>query len=382
MQANSTTPGDASGKHPPDAPREASRQPDASSSAEQSPEQSPEQSDQAGASSSALSPAPNPADPTPLPRYAPLYPDSHQEGDLEAPPDISINEVDPAAPTQPWRPGEEAATAAQRQPESYYPPLYTPAGHAGPDVYPALDSLPPVEPRQSAAGASRPRASAYPAQPPYTPPAYRLPDAIRQRRGIPPTVGVVAAAVIVTVFVLVLVGRALQQPRTAVLYENPMKAATSGWRDDPLRRDCFFKSDGYHIVTATNCYYADADYGDVTLSATVRLAAGDTHGAFGLAFRRPTKDNFYAFYITGTGSWFAAKQETILRQSQPNSAIKTGVGAVNHLEVRMQGSHFDFSVNGVRVGSLDDSAYREGKVGLVGDQNLEVVFTDFKVTQG
>jgi hypothetical protein len=287
--------------------------------------------------------------------------------------------ADPTAPTEAWRAGDEAPYTPYAGQAVAHPQVYLPAGHGKPRTYHALGARPPFPPHPDS---NRQQAAPHLTPAPYLPPSHLSPNEAKQQRGIPVTLGVVAIALVVTIVVLVLVGRAIQRPHTAVLYQNSLRAATSGWRDDPLHRDCFFQSDGYHIVTATNCYYSDADYTDVTIAATARLTSGDTSGAYGLAFRRPSKDNYYAFYITGTGSWFLAKQETILRPSTPNAAIKSGLGAVNRMEVRLHGSHFDLFVNGTQVGSADDGSYSEGKVGLVGDQNMSAVYTDFSITQG
>jgi hypothetical protein len=184
---------------------------------------------------------------------------------------------------------------------------------------------------------------------------------------------------LVGVLALVVVARALAHPTVnTVLYHNAMTAKSSDWPDDA---ECFFRGDGYHIVRASNCYYAQ-DFTDATVTATAKVLRGVITGAYGVAFRRPSPNNFYLFYVTGTGNWFVLKNGTVLRQSAHSAAIKTGVGATNVLQVRMQGSHFEFYANGTRLGALDDGTYASGSVGLAGDQNLEVVFTNFTVTQG
>jgi hypothetical protein len=189
----------------------------------------------------------------------------------------------------------------------------------------------------------------------------------------------VCGVLLVGVLALVLVARVLARPPVdTVLYRNAMTAKSADWPNDA---ECFFRDDGYHIVRASNCYYG-ADFGDATVTVSAKMLRGDASGAYGIAFRRPSPNNFYLFYVTGTGKWLVMKNDAVLRQSARSGAIKTGVGATNILQVRMKGNHFEFYANGTRLGALDDGTYATGKVGLAGDQNLEVAFTDFTVTQG
>jgi hypothetical protein len=46
----------------------------------------------------------------------------------------------------------------------------------------------------------------------------------------------------------------------------------------------------------------------------------------------------------------------------------------------MSGSHFDFLVNGVTVGSADDSTFKSGKVGLGVETGEVCVFNNMEVT--
>lgn len=65
---------------------------------------------------------------------------------------------------------------------------------------------------------------------------------------------------------------------------------------------------------------------------------------------------------------------------QFNAAIKGGLNVKNTLLVRMKGSHFDFYINGTKVGEVDDTTYTSGLSGLFGNDYNDVAYTNFKVT--
>ncbi len=156
-----------------------------------------------------------------------------------------------------------------------------------------------------------------------------------------------------------------------------MTTSSSAWPND---KECYFRPDGYHIVGNSNCYYSGAHYQDATVTVTAKVLKGPVNAAYGIAFRRPSPNNFYIFLVTNNGDWFLVKDNAVLRKAAPNSAIKTGVGAANVLSVRMQGTRFTFFANGAQLGELTDDTYSTGAVGLSGDVNLDVVYRNFSVT--
>jgi hypothetical protein len=212
----------------------------------------------------------------------------------------------------------------------------------------------------------------------YAPAVYAPPAPARQRSRWPLVLGTVTAVLVVAALAVALASYGLNlfgRP----LYQNGLTSVAGGWPNDA---ECHFKDDGYHINSASNCYYSGADYRDVTISVTTRLLKGDPTGTYGIAFRRPSQNNFYQFLITGNGNWLVVKNDITLQKATPSTAIKTGIGALNKLSVHLQGSHFTFVANGVQLGSLTDDTYPSGKVGLAGDAYIEIVFTDFTVTRG
>ncbi len=184
---------------------------------------------------------------------------------------------------------------------------------------------------------------------------------------------VAALALVLATYGLNLLGRPLYQSGMT------LSPKPDGWPNDV---ECRFEGDGYHINSASNCYYSGPDYRDVTITVTTKLLKGDPTGGYGIAFRRPSPNNFYVFLITGNGEWLVLKNAVPLQRATASTAIKTGIGALNKLSVHLQGSQFTFFANGVQLGNLSDDTYPSGKVGLAGDASIEIVFTDFAVTRG
>jgi len=253
---------------------------------------------------------------------------------------------------------------------------------------------PPYGPPPRSYGPGMPAPYAYPYQPGYAPqPAYPAaqPAPAKRKRNVPLLVGGGVAAAILLCCVglcafsalagrltMPLTTRGTPTPSETVLAQDALTTNANGWADDA---DCAFRGDGYHITSASICYYPRRDFGDANVSVTVRRASGDASSSYGIAMRRPSEGNYYAFEITGDGRWHFVKGATALVADTASAAIKAGVGQANTLTVHMKGGHFDLYANGAKVGQADDTNYASGKVGLTGDTGADVVYTDFRVTQ-
>jgi hypothetical protein len=230
------------------------------------------------------------------------------------------------------------------------------------------------------------------------PPALR---ARRRRQGVVRRISVGCGAAVLT-FVLVILarvaldvaagglggaapGRADPTPNTSRVYAASLMApgaGTSGWNNDSR---CSAKHDGYHIVGSYICYAPIADAGNADISVQVRQILGDPFEPYGIAFRILGADSHYEFDIDSHGKWamykFADGTATTLVPFTANAAIARGLGVTNTLRVRARGSRFACFVNGVEVGQVDDTTFTSGKTGLVGDDGIEVVFTNFALTR-
>lgn len=169
-------------------------------------------------------------------------------------------------------------------------------------------------------------------------------------------------------------------PAPTILYQSSLKAPLDGW---PATQNVFASSDGYHIVGGYLAFAPLSDQTSVAISVDVMQIQGSTQADYGIAFRR-TPNNRYEFDIDSSGDWYVLKDvdtnHTNLVELTPNSAIHTGLNVTNHLKVEANGSHFKFYVNGALVGQVDDSTHPSGEVGIDGDNNAELVYTNFVVS--
>jgi hypothetical protein len=160
-----------------------------------------------------------------------------------------------------------------------------------------------------------------------------------------------------------------------VLYQDKFASPAQGWVNEG---DCVFQADGYHVKGPSACFYSDKDFGDGTLSVSLHRVTGSADSQSGLAFRRSTPGKFYTFEIDGAGHWYIYKSDQ-LAQSGANAAIKAGNNVTNVLQVVMHGSNFEMDVNGTKIITWTDADYAFGKIGVTGDQDLDVTYTTISV---
>ena len=171
------------------------------------------------------------------------------------------------------------------------------------------------------------------------------------------------------------------QSSANVIYQNSLTSSPSGWTTDS---HCSFSTDGYHIQGGYICYAPTSQQSDVGVDVQVSQLSGDNTSGFGIVFRRESQGNYYSFRVDSGGEWAAFVCQNgncnSLGGTSDNS-IKTGLNATNELEVIAIGSHFDFYVNGTKVGSADDTTFASGEIGLSGADGDEVVFSNLVVAQ-
>jgi hypothetical protein len=204
----------------------------------------------------------------------------------------------------------------------------------------------------------------------------------QNRRGI--IVGVITLVVIGAVIAVVaLTSKSGGTNASNVIYSNALTSASSDWSTGG---QCNFASDGYHIKNGYICYAPAGDLGDATDSVDVKQLSGSTTAAdFGITLRRTSQGNYYQFGIDGNSEWDFGKVVggtfKSLVDPTSNAAIKGGLNTANTLQVVAKGSHFDFFVNGTKVGQAEDTTFASGKSGLFVGEQAEAVFTNFKVTR-
>ena len=167
----------------------------------------------------------------------------------------------------------------------------------------------------------------------------------------------------------------------SVVYQNALTSSPSGWTTDS---HCSFSSDGYHIQGGYICYAPIDQQGNVDVDVKVSQLSGDNSSGFGVVFRRASQGNYYSFRVDSGGDWAAFVCQNSSCNSMggsTDSAIQTGLNATNEVRVIATGSHFDFYVNGTKVGSADNSTFSSGEVGLSGADGAEVVFSNLTIAQ-
>ena len=271
-------------------------------------------------------------------------------------------------------------------------PGYGPAPYGQP---PYGQYAPPSYPMAYAPPSGAP--PAWGAPPPYAP----VPAPRRSRTGL--IVGVVVAAVLVLVAGVGAAGvylvnqganntassgnataiAATPTPVATVIFQDALTADNGGWAVDPPH--CQYANGGYLISNNYICYAPAGIIGDATISAQAKQVQGPTTSLFGIALRRVSRGNFYVFEIDSNSEWDFVKavngNATEIVSLTQNAAIKGGLNVANTLLVRSSSSHFDFFVNGTKVGQADDSTYSSGKAGLAAGDTMQVVYNNFNITK-
>lgn len=256
-----------------------------------------------------------------------------------------------------------------------YGAYHPPSGYGQPYVY----GPPPSAPGYAPPGYPQPAPPAAP-----SPPAQRKKPRARLIIAIVAVVIVLLAAcgwgVVVTVQALHLpTVSAIPHETPNEVYSNDFSSNAAGWADDS---HCFLKDDGFHVTSDYICYAPIGNYSDIDVKAQVKQLSGPTNTPIGIEFRlldSGTSHTLYVFAVTSDGRWEFAKCGggacTRPVNFRSESVINKGIGAANTLEVYAKGSHMDFFINGKAVGSLDDSTYSTGMVGLFCGDGMECVFT-------
>jgi hypothetical protein len=115
---------------------------------------------------------------------------------------------------------------------------------------------------------------------------------------------------------------------------------------------------------------SDEIFSNFTVQTDVEINS-DAYEFHGLFFRQQDDENFYSFRITPDGFfafdvWHSGDYsfDTIVGSTQ-SDYIFLGIGIKNTLKVIASGENFDLYINGQYVGSVSDSRFQSGKVGVL-----------------
>jgi hypothetical protein len=176
-----------------------------------------------------------------------------------------------------------------------------------------------------------------------------------------------------------------------VLFQNSLASPPdSSWPNDPSI-GCFFAGGSFHAKQIMNCGIpASVSYSEPTgmyenadITVQVKQIGGPATGSYGIGLGNTVQ--WDRFDIESTGKWSFLDCQgancTAIVSPTASAAIRTGLGATNTLEVRVVSNHFDFFVNGTKVGQADDINYlnRSGQFALDGSDTIEVVFNNLKI---
>lgn len=166
-----------------------------------------------------------------------------------------------------------------------------------------------------------------------------------------------------------------------VIFQDTLASDDNQWSLDPAH--CFYQDGAYHLKDII-CYSSTGNIDDANIKVDAEQVVGPTTRFYGIVLRRVSKGNHYEFTIDSNSKWSFGKvvnDKYIDLVTQPSMAIKGGLNTTNTLLVRAKGSHFEFYVNGTKVGEADDTTFSSGRVGLTADANTEVAYKNFQITR-
>ena len=188
-------------------------------------------------------------------------------------------------------------------------------------------------------------------------------------------------------------------PSVRFPYKDDFGDIASGWSSTTANTSARYYQDGeYHIVVKKeNLVSWTSRSGDVSQGfddVMIQVAAKRAEGAkgnYGIVFRErvdtDNKNDAYFFRVDPTtGMYILHKliqsEWTTLIDWTKSSAIRTG-SETNVLKVLVRGSQITLFVNGQQLGSVTDSTFSRGKIGMcassyTGETNFHVAFDDFE----
>lgn len=181
--------------------------------------------------------------------------------------------------------------------------------------------------------------------------------------------------------------RSLTPTATAVetvIFSDPLTSAAHPWPQDGTH--CLFQNGSYHTLKNYICFAPVGVSDDANISVQVKQLSGTVDNFYGIIFRFVNSQNFYEFLINSNSLWTVLKiindTDTTLIPHTASAAIKPGIGAENSLLARVHGTHFQFFVNGVALGQLNDSTFSSGEIGLVGPSSsaADAAWNNFQIT--
>jgi len=178
-----------------------------------------------------------------------------------------------------------------------------------------------------------------------------------------------------------------------ILFQDDFSSSTSGWdevRDEQGMTD--YDQGGYRIqVQQSNFdYWANPGLSFTDVSVTVKATkiGGPDDNDFGILCRYQDVSNFYLLIASSDGFWGLGKvvngdQELIGMSSMEATDAINQSNPSQTLRADCVGSTLTFYINGQQVGSVQDSTFSSGDVGLIAGTfdvaGTDILFDDFVV---
>ncbi|MHB9034799.1 MAG: zinc ribbon domain-containing protein [Anaerolineae bacterium] len=177
-----------------------------------------------------------------------------------------------------------------------------------------------------------------------------------------------------------------------VIYKDNFSNANSGW-DAWNNSESVggYENNAYAIeVSLANTFYwanAGQDLQNYILDIDTKKLSGVDNNHFGVILRYQDNKNFYMFGIASDGyyhfGYYANDAWTDLIAWTQSSAINAG-SSNNHITIKCIGSDFTLSVNGEELGSVSDSSFSAGDIGLfvgaIDETPVKISFDNLVVT--
>jgi len=163
-----------------------------------------------------------------------------------------------------------------------------------------------------------------------------------------------------------------------VVVDDPLSDNSRGnqWVEGSATGSCQFTGNAYHVTIpgtadpmTESCPANNTSFSNLAFQVEMTIIKGH---AGGITFRNIKSSEAYYFYITVAGSYgLTVFSLSSTNQSVGNSlksgfsaAIHTGLGQTNLLAAVAHGDTIDLYVNKTQVGSVVDTTYTTGRIGV------------------
>ena len=174
-----------------------------------------------------------------------------------------------------------------------------------------------------------------------------------------------------------------------LVLNDPLKDNSMGHGWDENTDRCEFKGGAYHVTAVQPVGYEcntdspNTDFSDFAYQVTMAIIQGSEGG---ICFRFTISNQSGDCFIVNQNGHYTLEiihydNKQTLTSGQSNYFL-TGLGKINQIAVRAQGSTIGLYINGHFIQSATDSSFSHGQIGLIIDYLgvfTDVAFTDAKV---